>query len=144
VSPAVTAGVVAVSAILLVGGLVALPSPRVQRGRDFEHHVRARPYAAPGSPASLEELDRLVRWQLSTAGDVHFRLRPVLQEIAAHRLRHGHDVDLDGSPAVARRLLGEVTFEVVRPDRPAPPDRLAPGRVTLAELVGIVERLEAL
>jgi hypothetical protein len=144
VSPAVTAGLVAVSAILLAVGLVALPSPRARRGRDFERQARARPYAAPGSPASLEELDRLVRWQVSTAGDVHFRLRPVLREIAAHRLQHGHDVDLDGSPAVARRLLGEVAFEVVRPDRPAPPDRLAPGRVTPGELAGIVERLEAL
>jgi hypothetical protein len=143
VSPAVTAGVV-VSAVLLAVGLVALPSPRVQRGREFERHARGRPGPAPAPPASLEELDRLVRWQLPTAGDVHFRLRPVLQEIAAHRLRHGHDVDLDGSPAVARRLLGQVTFEVVRPDRPAPPDRLAPGRVTLAELARIVERLEAL
>ncbi len=143
-SSVVTGGVVAVSAILLVVGLVALPSPRGRPGSEYERHARGRPGAAPGSLASLEELDRLVRWQVSTAGDVHFRLRPVLREVAAHRLRHGPRVDLDGSPAVARRLLGEVAFEVVRPDRPAPPDRLAPGRVTLAELAGIVERLEAL
>jgi hypothetical protein len=140
-SAAATAGVVAVSAVLLAWGVVALPSPETGRGSRLDLAVRGRP--APRTKA-LEELDRLVRWRVSTAGDVHFGLRPVLREIAAHRLRRGHGVDLDGAPEAARLLLGEVAFEVVRPDRPPPGDRLAPGGVSSADLAGIVDRLEAL
>lgn len=142
---AITGGVVAASAVVLGSALAALPS-RGEAGRRsaVERVVRGRRGRAPALPASLEELDRLVRWRVSTAGDVHFRLRPVVREIAAHRLSRGHGVDLDTSPATARRLLGEAAFELVRPDRPAPPDRLAPGGVTPADVAGIVERLEAL
>jgi hypothetical protein len=143
-SSVATAGVVAVSAVLLAWGLAALPSPKAGRGSRLEPAVRGRHAPRPARPMALEELDRLVRWRVSTAGDVHFRLRPVLREIAAHRLRRGHGVDLDGSPEAARLLLGEVAFEMVRRDRPPPWDRLAPGGVTSADLAGIVERLQAL
>lgn len=142
---AIIGGVVAVSAVVLGWALAALPSRgETGHGSVFEGIVRGRHAPVPAPPDSLEELDRLVRWRLSTAGDVHLRLRPVVREIAAHRLRRGHAVDLDRSPEAARRLLGEAAFELVRPDRPTPPDRLAPTGVTPDELAGIVERLEAL
>lgn len=42
-------------------------------------------------------------------------LRDRVREIAAHRLLTRHNVDLEHNPALARRLLGEELWELVRP-----------------------------
>jgi hypothetical protein len=144
VSSAAAAGVVAVSAIVLAWESSTLYSRDTGRGSGFEGAVRHPRAPSPARPMMLEELDRLVRWRVWTAGDVYFRLRPVLREIAAHRLRRGHGVDLDSSPEAVRRLLGEVAFEILRFDRQPPRDRLAPGGITPADLADIVKRLDAL
>jgi hypothetical protein len=136
-------GAVVASAVLVAGAWASVPRPAVWREPWFERAVRGQPVTPEGLPAALEQLDRLVSFRLSTAGDVHYRLRPILREIAAHRLRVEHGIDLDRSPEAARRLLGEAAFEVVRPGRPGPRDRSAPG-LALADLEGIVDRLEAL
>jgi hypothetical protein len=61
--------------------------------------------------------------------------------VAAYRLaRRG--VDLDSEPARSRELLGPEAWELVRPDRPAPERRNAPG-LQLDRLRRIVERLNA-
>jgi hypothetical protein len=73
----------------------------------------------------------------------HVRLRPVLREIAAHRLRSRYGVDLDGEPARARELIPARAWEVVDPDRPMPDDRLAPGP-TVQQLSAVVDELERL
>jgi hypothetical protein len=73
----------------------------------------------------------------------HVRLRPVLREIAAHRLRSRYGVELDGEPARARELVPTRTWAVVDPDRPIPEDRLAPGP-TAQELSAVVDELERL
>lgn len=74
---------------------------------------------------------------------LHARLRPILREIAAHRLRLHYGVDLDGEPGRARELVGAEAWELVRPHRPPPADRLAPGPPlsTLAEAVTQLERI---
>lgn len=96
----------------------------------------------PARPADLERLERLVVTGRATAGDVHMRLRPVLQEVAAARLRR-HDVWLDRSPEDARSLLGDDLWEIVRTDRPWPDDPRAPG-ISMEQLSSAIARLESL
>ena len=74
--------------------------------------------------------------------DLHYRLRPIVRDIAVGRLeRRGLRLD-SGSPAV-RELLGDRVWELVSPDRVAPGDRQAVGP-GLAELRQTVESLERL
>jgi hypothetical protein len=91
---------------------------------------------------SLDRAESLVMIAVSNAGDVHWRLRPVLREVAAAGL-HGRGVDLDGDPAAARAVLGEEAWQLVRPDRPRPPDVFAPG-IAPAELDRVLVVLEDL
>ncbi len=96
----------------------------------------------PMRPADLVRLERLVVTGRATAGDLHQRLRPVLQEIAAARLRP-HGVWLDRNPDEARRLLGDDLWELVRADRPRPSDPREPG-LSIDQLHSVVTRLERL
>ena len=100
--------------------------------------MRRRP-ADSGEPALVRELE------LSTynAFHLHARVRPVLRDIAAHRLRTRYGVELDAEAGRARELVGAHAWELVRPDRPAPSDRLARGP-TVAELQLVVDELEAI
>jgi hypothetical protein len=90
-----------------------------------------------GEPLLAREIE------LSTfnAFHLHVRLRPVLRDVAAHRLRTRYGVDLDAEPARARELVGTAAWELVRPERPPPDDRLAHGP-SLAELERVVDELE--
>jgi hypothetical protein len=113
--------------LIFLGGLVLLglvlltgrSAEEVESPFDAAHRPRRRP------PAVLPELDRLTR-ELSlgtqSAFDFHVRLRPVLREIADARLnaRGRRLEDAEG-------LLGPEAWELVRPDRPSPADRHAPG-----------------
>jgi hypothetical protein len=92
-------------------------------------------------PQDLQQLERLVGFAPTNAGDVHFRLRPLLREIALARLQR-HRVDLDRDQRASRELLGDRAWDVVRPDRPRP-ERGDPG-VATSELAEIVDRLEHL
>lgn len=100
-----------------------------------------------GAPSSgkvegLEELGHAVEFSLTTAFDVHYRLRPHLVRIAIHRLaRRG--VDMDAQPARASELLGPEAWDLVRPDRQAPERRNARG-LELARLRRVVDRLDAI
>ena len=77
-----------------------------------------------------------------TAFDVHFRLRPLVRDVASGLLlRRG--VDLERSPDRARELLGPDAWELIRPDRPPPDDRSATG-LPLAEIERTVDALERL
>ncbi len=93
-------------------------------------------------PAQLVRLERIVEWSGSNGLDAHTRLRPVLVEIAEARLaRRGLRLDRDA--ADARRLLGPKAWELVRPDRQAPPGRDTPG-IAPRDLEEILDALEAL
>jgi hypothetical protein len=100
--------------------------------------MRRKPVDA-GESALVRELE------LSTYNTFHFhaRLRPLLRDVAAHRLRSKYGVELDLEPLRARELVGKEAWDVVRPDREPPADRLAAGP-TAAELRMIVEELEAI
>jgi len=99
---------------------------------------------APEIPA-IPELDRLERelnMGASRDYDLHYRLRPVVREIAIARLeRRGLRLD-SGSEAV-RKLLGDELWKLVSPDRKPPVDRQARGP-GLAEIRQTVEALERL
>jgi hypothetical protein len=94
-------------------------------------------------PADSEELTLARDLELSRASafHLHVRLRPVFQEIASHRLRKRYGVELASEPERARELLGTASWEIVRPDRLPPADRLAKGS-PLSELREVVDELE--
>ena len=113
--------------LIFLGGLI-LVGLVVLTGRSGEKtespfDTARRPRRRP--PAVLPELDRLGR-ELSlgtqSAFDFHVRLRPVLREIAETRLAaRGRRLE------EAEELLGPDAWALVRPDRPSPTDRHAPG-----------------
>jgi hypothetical protein len=135
--------------VLFVGSLLLLGLVRATRlaGETDERSVyeralrrRERPPARPGELAKLE---REVSLAAGTSFDLHFRLRPVLREVAAHRLATRRGLALDaGSPEV-RGLLGDELWEVVRPEREPPDDRFGPG-LPLAGLRRALDRLETI
>ena len=92
------------------------------------------------SPLSTERDVELSRIE---AVHFHVRARPLLREIAAHRLRTKYGVELDREPERARELLPADVWEVVRPERPFPEDRLAPGP-SYAEQRKLLDGLESL
>jgi hypothetical protein len=125
------------AAACLVALAVRLPADQ----RVFESGLRRR-VRTDLWPAQLVRLERIMQWSGSSALDAHTRLRPVLVEIAEARLaRRG--LRLERDVAEARRLLGPKAWDLVRPDRPPPEDRDAPG-IAPRDLEEILDRLEAL
>ena len=129
---AVLAALVAASAVRVMGE--ALPFAR--------HRPDRRVETAPGEPADFARIGRAVASGTATAGDLHLRLRPILREVAIDGLRR-HGVELDADPGRARELLAPATWELVRPDRPAPADAFGRGLPT-EELDLVLDDLEAL
>jgi hypothetical protein len=95
------------------------------------------------SPPTLVRLEQACALGAARSFDLHHRLRPRLREIAAPLLSIRRGIPIDESPDAARLVLGEETWELVRPDRPLPADRRAPG-IPLATLRTVVESLERL
>lgn len=134
--------------LLCIGAVLLLALVRttrvrapVARGSQFDLALAAMRKAPTdsGEPALARELE------LSTynAFHLHARLRPVLRNVAAQRLRSRYGVELDTEPGRARGLVGPAAWELVRPDRPPPDDRLAAGP-DLDELRVVVDELEAI
>ena len=129
-------GALALTLLVAVTGRALPPGGRSR----FEQALR-RPPRRPARPASLLTLERRVLLATETAFEVHYRLRPVLREIAAYRLSSRLGIELDEDVDAARRALGPEAWELVRPDRPHPTDRLGRGQ-PLAELRAAVDALE--
>jgi hypothetical protein len=89
----------------------------------------------------LERTERAVLLSTSSAFDVHYRLRPIVAEVAAQRLSTRRGLTLEGDEAASRAVVGEATWELVRPDREPPQIRSAPG-ITAGELREVVDALE--
>jgi hypothetical protein len=134
--------------LLTIGGVLLLALVRTTRARapwarrsHFDAALAAMRRVPPdsGEPTLVRDLE------LSTysAFHLHARVRPVLRDIAAHRLRTRYGVELDGEPARAHELVGAAAWELVRPNRSPPRDRLAVGP-TVAELRLVVEELEGI
>jgi hypothetical protein len=93
-------------------------------------------------PGSLSRLEREVSMAGSAAFDVHFRLRPVITELAAELLSSRRGIDLARDPERAQAALGEEVWEIVRPDRPQPAERHGSG-IDEARLGRVVTALES-
>jgi hypothetical protein len=98
------------------------------------------PPPARSRPSQLLRIERVVERAGESGLAAHTQLRPLLVEIAEARLsRRGVRLD-DGD---ARGLLGPETWELVRPNRPRPPDERAAG-ISTRELERVLDRLESL
>ena len=130
--------------VLAIGLGVALDRLRhaVPRRTSSFEAAFVRPRVSHARPATLDRVEREITLATGTAFDVHYRLRPLLRPLAADLLlRRG--VALDRAPERAAELVGPDAWELVRPDRPAPPDRAARGipLETAARAVDGLERL---
>lgn len=127
--------------VLFLGALLMLvvvsgvgdAAPRARRS-DLAAALDER--AAQAGPVSqLAKIEREVTLSLGNAYDLHTRLLPHLREIATARLeRRGQQPGPD--------TLGD-WWELLRPDRPEPVERFAPGipEADLRDLVADLERL---
>lgn len=92
-------------------------------------------------PPSLARLEQLAALGVASSFDLQYRLLPPLRTIAAGLLASRRRIDLDGDEVAARQALGEETWELVRPMRPAPEDRVSRG-LSPAQLTRVVDSLE--
>jgi hypothetical protein len=132
--------------LLSIGGVLLLALVRIVNANAPQSSpfdvalaaMRRRPTDS-GAPELTRDLE------LATMNEFHLhnRVRPILREIAANRLRSRYGVELDAEPGRARELVGAATWELVRPDRPVPADRLATGP-SVAELRAVVAELESM
>lgn len=134
--------------LLAMGGVLLLALVRATRTQTL-----------PAQPTQLEQaldamrkappverklgLVRDLELSRASALHLHVRVRPLLREIAAHRLLRRYGIALDSEPMRARELVGTEAWDLVRPDRPPPADRLAAGP-SISELRAVVDELEAL
>ena len=142
-SPAVAdrAYVLALAAALLsaliavIGRHATHPGPTL-----LDEAARPRDDTRP-RPVRLTALEDLAAFGADKAQGTHFHLRPYLRQLVAHRLR-GHGIELDTDPRVPG-MLGEVVWDLVRPDRPAPADGRRSGLddATVRTLTDVLERL---
>ena len=130
-------GILALRAILgfsLEAGEPPVDSPFAAPRRHLLRRRRPR-------VATRTSVDHLVASGTTQASGFHFRLRPVLRDIADQRLlaRHGIGIDDLG----AEGLLGPAAYALLRADRPPPHDRRSPGidPATLDDVLTTLERL---
>lgn len=126
-----------------LGAAVAAISASQPGGSSTFDEALHRPRPGVERLPELAKLERETALAQSNAFDLHYRLRPTVREIAAGLLAGRRGIDLDRQPALARTVLGDETWELVRPGRPAPPDRFGPG-IDTRELDRVVTALEAL
>jgi hypothetical protein len=134
--------------VLLLGGLGLAAAVRATRAASPDVHEPALVAelddpldVPPERPRELDRLEREVYLSLGSSFYLHHKLRPVLREIASHRLLRTRGIELDARPDAARRVLGERAWEWLRADRAEPRDRWAPGP-PLQELRDVVDALE--
>jgi hypothetical protein len=137
--------------VLLAVGAIALlmlvprPAARARTPRGRARAPRRPPWRrrerVSRSAPDLAAVDRLLNLSVSSAEDAHVRLRPLVAGLARQRLADHTGVRLDGDPDVAAAAVGPDVWELVRPDRPRPPDRRGRG-IAPARLRRVVESLE--
>ena len=129
----IVAGVALVVALRAVGRADPPETPLRDPARPADG--RRRP------PPSLARLEQLAALGVASSFDLQYRLLPPLRSIAAGLLASRRRIDLDDDEQAARQALGEETWELVRPARPVPEDRVSRG-VTPAQLTRVVDSLE--
>ena len=132
-------------AVLVVAGVIATVISVAALAARLPAAARPpapRPRAPSRSrPAQQLRIERIVDRSGESGVAAHTQLRPLLQEIAEARLaRRGLRLDRDEDDA--RRLLGPQAWELVRANRPTPPDGHA--GIARRDLEAMLNRLEAL
>jgi len=137
------AGLVAGAAVVLAA-VLAVRDAFPQAGPSaLAASLERRRQPEPQQPPGLVGIERLVVLAVATAFDFHYRLRPILREIAGQRLADKGGLRLDGGGPRVELALGEELWEFVRPDRASPESRLGPG-VRPQALRRSLERLESI
>ena len=124
------------SAFVLLAIVAVVMTAERPRASAFERALE-RPAPAAVVPDELRRLEAHVLLAQDSAFDLHFRLRPTLVEITDARLWRTRGVALErGEQHVPPRV-----WELVRPDREPPHDRLAAG-ISHDDLEAVVADLE--
>jgi hypothetical protein len=140
----------ATDVFLLFVGALALGVLLRETGKDdrplpgpspIELALRERPTREERIP-ELERVERTVGLATQTVFDVHYRLRPLLREVARNRLAP-RGVELDAPDGAAEALLGPDAWALVRPDLPRPRHHFERG-IELEALTRAVDALERL
>ena len=127
------------AALALAAVLAAVTALRLRPARRRQPPPRAR---VDDMPSRLRQIVGILRESEESEVGVDRSLRPLLVPIAAARLgRRGVDMAL--APRRAQELLGDVLWEIVRPDRPAAAYRVGRG-LAGDDLRTAIERLEQL
>lgn len=103
----------------------------------------AAPSRSAARPPSLARVEREISMGSETAFDAHVRLRPLFRELAGGLLLDRHGIDLDRSPALARGLVGDDLWSLVRPGVELPEHRggAGPSPSSLERAIADLERL---
>ena len=129
--------------VAVLAFLVALAALR--RAQPQARSLRPRTATRKGRrrsvPDTLERIEQETLLGVAGSFDLHHRLRPRLRDIASELLSSRRRVSLDEDPEAARTILGDTTWELVRPDRTPPEDRFARG-IPPGELAAVVDSLE--
>jgi len=96
--------------------------------------VPSRPVG--GTDPRIATLELTLRRAIEDTGICRRRLQPLLFDLATHRLRHRHGVELIEDPERARQLLGDEPFTFLT--------EVVTGPIPAAELNGVVQAIEAL
>ena len=135
---------VRVYALLVCGAALAVALLELRRAYPPERPLRRRRRAAltrRRPPPTLARIEHEAALGAAGSFDLHFRLVPRLRSLAAGLLASRRRISLDEDSAAARGVLGEATFELVRPDRLPPEDRLGRG-ISPRDLGLVVDSLE--
>ena len=136
--------------VLLIGGIALVALVRVTTEGDpdtlrspYEQALEV-PVVTPERPPELARVEREVALGIANSFYEHYRLRPLLREIAAQRLESRLAVDLDAPSGDARAALPEHAWELLDVERKPPRDRHAAGLPVerLREIVDALDRLE--
>lgn len=127
--------------VLFAGALLTFTGTLMgmrERRSAFERLLES-PAPAPARPRDLVRLERSSGWSAYSVVDFDLRVRPVLHRIIRHRVMEHRHVDVDASPADARRILGEQLEWIVTGEVP-PVERL----VRSSDIERFVGEIEAL
>ena len=132
--------------LVFFAGLLTLATARIVSGafprpRGAVPQALARTPRRYARPDSLRVTEDVVALGQADHFDLHFRLRPLLADIAAAGLTVRTGIDLQGAPDRAEAELSPETWALVRPDRPRPSGSGVDG-IGTGSLAAIVSELE--
>ncbi len=135
---------VRIYALILCAAVIVVLLSALRRSYPDEHalHGPATRPVRSVPPPSLGRIELEAALGVAGSFDLHYRLVPRVRAIATGLLASRRRISLDESPDTAQAMLGDETWSLVRPDRPAPADRLASG-ITPRDLGLVVDALEA-